>query len=785
MGADKRSAARRAKLRSKTAHRRLSVPEVLVDPRGARQVPPITSELDNFVTDRPLEPTAIHQSSTGTVYHPVPAHAMVTDVARPEPNPRHPMVMQWVVRNWHRIWPGAATLAWMGFNARDATVSGHDVFGGFEIAIGMIAAGFAALTHHAHGEDADTHFTRIMGGFGVALVAGGVASEFGGNPYTDTMTLVVGAGAYMGRILWDNHRLTTHQAYHVQLTEAANGGPAQLWDNGEQPALQPGAAGTLAEQIVAAFRDAGFPGVVLDGAPEYHEHGFTVVVIMPSGKNTTYEDARRRLVQIAANLGVRRVALEATKWPHKVRLNAFTLEHDPTEDIIPWPGPKTTDITKPIPIGINSVGTVVYITLYELHTLYGGQTRKGKSGGINALVCSLAAIENAVMVLFDLKYGQVELGPYKNVAYQTARGIKGASRLMHAFNVAMHARGVKLAKLRDKLDKPVRKWDPNNPEHGPQIVIVIDELAQLFRLDKKIFKPFLELMQVSGALGFTVVAASQEFSAQSSGGTTAAVSQFLNVIGFRMRDATHVNTVFGQGASKEWNTSNLPLQGMFLIRSPDYEKPDPCRGYWVEADDVMDHVRPYIGKRPALDALTACVMERILAGANPDQVHAVIDQLDDQFADVDAFVNALITAMGGVVPTGSGPDDGPGGGGGDGEADADEVLDMLAVVDTASGRHLRAVPSVRFPDGVAVPPGPETELWNAIKALKGRQYITVSSLAGQAMRWTAPRKDTWIRSTVSRWVAAGYLQGGNLTGEWRVCAVPDDEFEARASRKDA
>ena len=102
------------------------------------------------------------------------------------------------------------------------------------------------------------------------------------------------------------------------------------------------------------------------------------------------------------------------------------------------------------------------------------------------------------------------------------------------------------------------------------------------------------------------------------GNTTDGSAQFTNTVCFQAKGATQANVILGQGAYGEgWhpNEKVLPLQGMFLPRSPEHTDPDNvCRGDWISPDAVMDVIARYAEHRPQLGARCAAARDRILSG---------------------------------------------------------------------------------------------------------------------------------------------------------------------------
>ena len=168
------------------------------------------------------------------------------------------------------------------------------------------------------------------------------------------------------------------------------------------------------------------------------------------------------------------------------------------------------------------------------HLLIAGTTGSGKSVAINALVLSLLYKANASevkMILIDPK--MLELSVYEGIPHLLSPVVTDMRQAGHALNwcVAEMERRYKLmstfgvrnlAGFNEKLKKSIEQnkpltnpfsLNPENPEpleDLPQIVIVIDELADLMMvMGKKIEELIARLAQKARASGIHLVLATQ------------------------------------------------------------------------------------------------------------------------------------------------------------------------------------------------------------------------------------------------------------------------------------
>ncbi len=109
---------------------------------------------------------------------------------------------------------------------------------------------------------------------------------------------------------------------------------------------------------------------------------------------------------------------------------------------------------------------------YCPHILIGGETGSGKSGVCNALIGALAGIPNVAICGVDLKL--VELSPWRD------RLTVLATTPAEAHQLLIYLRRL----IRDRAEflqsRGLRIWDD---QHGPWVVVLIDELAELQAID--------------------------------------------------------------------------------------------------------------------------------------------------------------------------------------------------------------------------------------------------------------------------------------------------------------
>lgn len=560
-------------------------------------------------------------------YAPLPLHIAALHDYRHLPR-QHPQFLE-IIAHYH-LWPAITTV---GYSACGwwANMEPNHVW----LMLPFLAGGtlfpvMSWLAHHFHGDNADRHITHglIVGALVGFAGAASVGAGFSG--ISAMASVLLAAVGTLGSIGW---RRSTKQAAAdaaVDWMGASAQAPMPPAPVGA-PTLAigtPVGGGILSDEAArlhAAFSAIGVEPIQVDAIRRLGDDTWMTYIYTPQSKSLDARWLNARTDTLRNNLRCRAFQMTPTALGNRFEVRVTDGEESPLDETQLWPGPNTDDITQPIHIGVDEALHPISIRLKGRHTLYGGITDGGKSIGVNVIACTVASVKNAVMVLMDLKPGQLELGPYERVAYRAAFGVEDAKLLLLALGAAMEERGQILREERERTGKPVKEWDPNNPDHGPAIVVLMDELAELLRLDATLFELWIRLMQVARALGIYIIGATQSPSSKALGGTTDGTGQFTNVVCYRTKTSTQTNVILGQGSHGDgWRCDEvtLPLSGMFRPRTPEYPRPSAGRGYMITPERIMQVIEEREDDRPALDERTAAAMEAVLNGRcdphNPD-----------------------------------------------------------------------------------------------------------------------------------------------------------------------
>jgi hypothetical protein len=646
------------------------------------------------------------------------------------------------LQDWHVI-PAGVIAGALICGAESHHQPLHAWFGGGFTAAGIAATAVYGAVHVAraiNGEDEGSVSggVHVIGLGGIGLAAFGIASISGASPLTAGVGIGLLTAGYYAWFQTRHSRLQDQRGFLVGHTAAAT--PAVLGMPGgiAAPVAAP-VAGQLASHeeaiVYRAFADMGIEPITLRAFERIDKDAFNVIVGLPGSRADDPESVVRRSETLKSNLRATQIAVEALPdQGNEVALMARFGSASPILETIPWPGPQTDDVTQPIRMGLTHYGSPVMVHFAKRHTLFAGKTRRGKSAGVQVAVCSIGATRNGQLWFLDLKPGQLALGPFEPLSAQFADTLPKAALLIAAAVAAMEENGEILKEERERTGVPVWEWDP--AVHGSGIFLVIDELADFLRLDPEIYEQWLRLMQLGAGLGVYIIGATQSPSAKALGNSTDGGSQFGDIFGYQAKGATQAGVIFGQGAWGEgWKPSerNLPLQGMFLLRSPEHTHPVVSRGDFIEPNSAM--------------RIAAEIADGQLAQLHP-RTQAAVDR---------------VLAMG--VPEGTGPEG----------------------ARPAGGQPQDARPYGRprlvtlYPDGTKVDPRHE-DMWDLLGSL-GERGATVGDLSLAAKRAGHERCSlAWVRDLCKNWRTAGnvMVEEGKEPRYWR-----DDDTLKRRARQEA
>jgi DNA segregation ATPase FtsK/SpoIIIE, S-DNA-T family len=260
-----------------------------------------------------------------------------------------------------------------------------------------------------------------------------------------------------------------------------------------------------------------------------------------------------------------------------------------------------------IGLGKDIVGAPVCVDLARTpHTLVAGTTGSGKSVGINAVILSLlykAEARDVRLILIDPK--MLELSVYEGIPHLLCPVVTDMKQAANALNWCvgemerryklMSKLGVRqLSGYNKKIDEAVAKGEPiGNPfsltpeqpeplERLPQIVVVIDELADLMMVvGKKIEELIARLAQKARASGIHLILATQRPSVDVITGLIKA--NIPTRIAFQVSSKIDSRTILDQMGAE----ALLGMGDMLYLSSPaQVTTPMRVHGAYVSDDEV-------------------------------------------------------------------------------------------------------------------------------------------------------------------------------------------------------
>lgn len=244
------------------------------------------------------------------------------------------------------------------------------------------------------------------------------------------------------------------------------------------------------------------------------------------------------------------------------------------------------DVTKfklPMVLGYTVYGFPFVIDLVEApHLLVAGTTGSGKSVGLRSIVTSLLHFNSDIEVLMiDPK--AVELSIFDDLGYACV--ITELEEIDRVFGYAHHRVQERYHKFRLMGMSNIVDANEQLENKYPYIVLVIDELADLFQHRKDAKDDILKLVQKSRAAGIHVIAATQRPSVDIVSGVIK--SNFPTRIAYKVSSPQDSRTILGDKGAER-----LLGKGDMLYRRAvgSFER---VQGAFVTNEDIVE----ILGKR--------------------------------------------------------------------------------------------------------------------------------------------------------------------------------------------
>jgi len=280
------------------------------------------------------------------------------------------------------------------------------------------------------------------------------------------------------------------------------------------------------------------------------------------------------------------------------------------------------------------------------HVLIAGATGSGKSVCINTLIMSIlykADPKDVKLIMIDPKV--VELSIYNGIPHLYIPVVTDPKKAAGALNWAvaeMTDRYNKFAEynVRDlkgynaKVDSIKDIEDEDKPKKMPQIVIIVDELADLMMVAPgEVEDAICRLAQLARAAGIHLIIATQRPSVNVITGLIKA--NMPSRIAFSVSSGVDSRTILDMhGAEK------LLGKGDMLFYPQGYQKPARVQGSFVSDKEVGDVVNflSKAGNEPSYDTEIAEKINNCAATSAPGGASAASSDLDDNFIQAGKFI---------------------------------------------------------------------------------------------------------------------------------------------------
>ena len=295
---------------------------------------------------------------------------------------------------------------------------------------------------------------------------------------------------------------------------------------------------------------------------------------------------------IALNLAAVSVRIEAPipgKAAVGVEVPNDTVDVVPLRDVLESSEARKHPSRLAVALGRDNAGRYIVTDLAKMpHVLIAGATGSGKSVCINCIVCSIlyrATPDEVKLIMIDPKV--VELSVYNGIPHLLVPVVTDPKKAASALDWAvaeMSGRYKKFAELGVRDMKGYNLHRPEDEPAMPQIVIIIDELADLMMVTPgEVEDSICRLAQLARAAGIHLVIATQRPSVNVITGVIKA--NIPSRIAFTVASQVDSRTILDVGGAEK-----LLGRGDMLFAPAGMNKPARVQGAWVSDDEVNDIV---------------------------------------------------------------------------------------------------------------------------------------------------------------------------------------------------
>jgi hypothetical protein len=484
---------------------------------------------------------------------------------------------RWTVRRRWELLPVSlnGTLAWCGLME-----DGWQATAGISFTAALFAGACYLGLKHKHNGVAEIAAAATLGVGDAAVWSGFGLSWFG----VGSFVLTTGAAYWKyGEYLVDKRH--ARMKLHIDTVKAKGALPdamgLEMADSGLVGSSPEETALRKALHALTGATPLDVPAFTrLDGG------GFHALVAMPAGRATSPAAIKAKTAQLAANLGLPGKLFLDQAGPNLLDVRLVVV--DTLEGTIPWSGPSITSVLQPMLLAYAEDGSEIRQTLHRNHVFVAGASDNGKSGIVNLIVCNLLNCDDVDLYGIDLKAGAPELGIYEPVFKMLAKTPEQARFLLEWIEGEYQRRGQLLGGLGTD-GVPVRQWKPG--EHGNDIVVVTDEMAELIEQDPDLAVLYRRLAALVRYVGIILVSATQTPSAKVFGGDKDGAANYQVQIGLRVISPTQTNIVMGAGMHGQgWTLSELDAPGKVMIRSRENPSPKRAKAIYTNDHDIAAEI---------------------------------------------------------------------------------------------------------------------------------------------------------------------------------------------------
>lgn len=326
---------------------------------------------------------------------------------------------------------------------------------------------------------------------------------------------------------------------------------------------------------------------------------------------------------IALNLRAKSIRIEAP-IPGKAAVG-IEIENENTNmvvlrDIIDSPEFENAKSKISFAVGKDISGKPIVADLKSMpHLLIAGATGSGKSVCINTIITSImykATPDEVKLILVDPKV--VELGNYNGIPHLLIPVVTDPTKAAAALNWAVSEMLGRYKKFADLGVKDLDSYNAKAEEKMPQVVIIIDELADLMMAaPSQVEDSICRLAQMARAAGMHLIVATQRPSVNVITGVIKA--NIPSRIAFQVSSQVDSRTIIDMGGAEK-----LVGKGDMLFGPSGTRKPYRVQGCFVtdeEVKKVIEYVKGQVEEenfsQDLMQTLNAPT-ENAAASANPD-----------------------------------------------------------------------------------------------------------------------------------------------------------------------